>query len=193
LKDDDDRLPIHWAIANNHLPIVTTLINSRNFDPDVPDGSGWTPLMIASSLKGNGGEESVDLLLQKDAEVDAQSFNGQTALHFASSKDNLDIVRKLIEHNASTRKKDKRGQLPLHRAAAVGSMPIVKLLLENKSPLHASDIDGMTALHHAISEGHGDAAMALLRAGAETDKKDIDGRLAIDTAPDSKVVIMVSS
>lgn len=143
--------------------------------------------MIASSLKDGEGETTIDLLLSKDAEVNAQSFNGQTALHFASSKDNLDIARKLIEHKASTRLKDKRGQLPLHRAAAVGSMPIVMLLLENKSPLNASDIDGMTALHHAISEGHGDAALALLKAGAETDKKDVDGRLAIDTAPDAKV------
>lgn len=186
-KDDDDRLPIHWAIANNHHAVVSTLINNRNFDPDVPDGSGWTPLMIASSLKDSEGEKTIDLLLQKDAEINAQSFSGQTALHFASSKDNLDIVRKLIKHGASPRLKDKRGQLPLHRAAAVGSVPIVKLLLENKSPLNASDIDGMTALHHAISEGHGDAALALLQAGAETDKKDMDGRLAIDAAPDSKV------
>jgi 26S proteasome non-ATPase regulatory subunit 10 len=167
------------------------LISSRNFDPDVQDGSGWTLLMIASSLKDNEGEKTVDLLLRKDTEVNAQSFNGQTALHFACSKDNLDIVRKLIEHKASTRLKDKRGQLPLHRAAAVGSVPIVKLLSENKSPLNASDIDGMTALHHAISEGHGDAALTLLKAGAETDKKDMDGRLAIDTAPDSKVTVNV--
>ena len=186
-KDADDRLPLHWAIANNHLAIVTRLINTRNFDPDIPDGSGWTPIMIASSLKSNEGEATVDLLLQKDADVNMQSFNGQTVLHFASSKDNLDIVRKLIAHKASARVKDKRGQLPLHRAAAVGSVPIVKLLLENKSPVDASDIDGMTALHHAISEGHGDTAMTLLKAGADSSKRDSDERLAIDTAPDTKV------
>lgn len=188
-KDDDERLPIHWAVANNHLPIIRALVDIRNFDPDIPDGSGWTPLMIASSLKDGEGEPTVDLLLSKDAEVNAQSFNGQTALHFASSKDNLDILRKLIAHKASTRLKDKRGQLPLHRAAAVGAVPIINLLLENRSPLNASDVDGLTALHHAISEGHGDAAMTLLKAGAETDKKDMEGRLAIDTAPDAKVIL----
>ena len=37
-------------------------------------------------------------------------------------------------------------------------------------------------------EGHGDAAMELLKAGAEVDKKDIDGHLAIDLAPDTKVI-----
>lgn len=40
----------------------------------------------------------------------------------------------------------------------------------------------------AISEGHGDTALLLLKAGAETDKKDVDGHLAIDLAPDSKVI-----
>jgi 26S proteasome non-ATPase regulatory subunit 10 len=162
-------------------------MNTKSFDPDVQDGSGWTPLMIACSLKDGTGESIVDLLLQKDADVNMQSFSGQTALHFASSKDNLDIARKLIAQKASARVKDKRGQLALHRAAAAGSVPILRLLLENRSPVNGTDMDGMTALHHAISEGHGQAALELLKAGAETDKEDVDGRRAIDMAPDSKV------
>lgn len=143
--------------------------------------------MIASSLKDNAGEQTIDLLLRKHADVNTQSTSGQTALHFASSKDNLDIVRKLVSNKASARVKDKRGQLALHRAAAVGSVPIIKVLLQNRSPINATDADGLTALHHAIGEGHGQAALELLKAGAETDKKSLDGRLAIDMAPDSKV------
>ena len=163
--------------------------------------------MIASSLKD--GDELVDILLNKEANVNAKSellFGkdiqtlrlpwltfantdnaGQTALHFTASKNNLDIARKLIAYKASARIKDKRQQLPLHRAAAVGSVPMVKLLLDNESPLNATDIAGYTALHHAISEGHGDTALVLLKAGAETDKKDVDGLLAIELAPDTKV------
>ena len=34
-KDDDERLPIHWAVSYNHLPIVQLLVQSKNFDPDV--------------------------------------------------------------------------------------------------------------------------------------------------------------
>lgn len=41
----------------------------------------------------------------------------------------------------------------------------------------------------AISEGHGDTALVLLKAGAEVDKLDVDGKLAIDLAPDTKVII----
>ncbi|RDW76429.1 ankyrin repeat domain-containing protein [Aspergillus mulundensis] len=187
-KDDDDRLPIHWAVAYNHLPIVELLVATRNFDPDVEDGSCWTPLMIASSLKNAEGDPIIDLLLRKGADVNVKSTTGQNALHFATSKASISTIRKLLENKCSARVKDKRGQLALHRAAAIGSTPIINVLLkEGRSPVNATDNDGLTALHHAISEGHGDAALTLLKAGAEADKKDANGRLAIDMAPDSKV------
>ncbi|CAF9926152.1 MAG: hypothetical protein ALECFALPRED_003371 [Alectoria fallacina] len=184
-RDFDERLPIHWAVSYNHMPVVELLVSQKDFEPDVQDASGWTPLMIAASLRD--GDDLIDLLLSKEADVNAKNYSGQTALHFTASKNNLETARKLISHGATARVKDKRGQLPLHRAAAIGSVPMVNLMLENKSPLNASDISGLTALHHAISEGHGDTALLLLKAGAETDKKDVDGNLAIDLAPDKKI------
>ncbi|KAM0126909.1 hypothetical protein ACHAO1_009829 [Botrytis cinerea] len=168
LKDDDERLPIHWAISYGHLDIAILLSNVKNFDPDVQDGSGWTPLMIAVSLKE--GDDIVNLLLKKEAEV-----NAKTKLLLSQTPP------------ASCRVKDKRGQYAIHRAAAIGSTPLVELLLKNKSPLNPTDVAGQTPLHHAVAEGHGDTAVALLKAGAETDKKDVDGCLALDLAPDSQV------
>ncbi|KAF1995859.1 putative proteasome regulatory particle subunit [Amniculicola lignicola CBS 123094] len=184
LRDEDDRLPIHWAVSYNRLPIVQHLIQLPTFDPDVQDGSGWTPLMMACSRKD--ADPIVSLLLAKDADVNAKTLSGQTALHFTASKANLDVARTLVKHKASARVKDKRGQLALHRAAAVGSVPMMKILLEAKSPLNATDVDGMTALHHAVCEGHGDAALLLLVAGAEWDKQDSEGRMALDLVPDAK-------
>ncbi|KAL4976816.1 ankyrin repeat-containing domain protein [Aspergillus desertorum] len=187
-KDDDDRLPIHWAVAYNRLPIVELLVSTKDFDPDVEDGSCWTPLMIAASLKNSEGDPIIELLLRKGADVNVKSVTGQNALHFATSKANISTVRTLLENKCSARVKDKRGQLPLHRAAAIGSSPIIQVLLkEGRSPVNATDNDGLTALHHAVSEGHGDAALTLLKAGAEADKKDASGMLAIDMAPDKKV------
>ncbi|PCG96164.1 Hypothetical protein PENO1_002020 [Penicillium occitanis (nom. inval.)] len=187
-KDDDERLPIHWAAAYNRLPIVELLVSNKYFDPDVTDGSGWTPLMIAASLKNAEGDAIIDLLLRKDADVNIKSVSGQNALHFAASKANLSTVKTLVAHKCSARVKDRRGQLALHRAAAVGSTPILKILLdEGKSPVNATDVDGLTALHHAISEGHGDAAILLMKAGTDLEKRDGEGNLAIDLAPDTKV------
>jgi 26S proteasome non-ATPase regulatory subunit 10 len=47
------------------------LAQSKDFDPDVQDGSGWSPLMIAVSLKE--GEDLVNLLLNKGADVNQTS------------------------------------------------------------------------------------------------------------------------
>ncbi|CAG8980057.1 hypothetical protein HYALB_00009266 [Hymenoscyphus albidus] len=207
-KDDDERLPIHWAVSYGHLDIAILLSGVKNFDPDVQDGSGWTPLMIAVSLKEKA-EELTTLFLQKGADVNAKSSplsipppsntnlptnktpanTSQTALHFASSKNNISIAKLLLSANppASARVKDARGQYAIHRAAAVGSVPMVELLLKNKSPMDAADDAGQTPLHHAVAEGHGDTAFALLKAGAATDKKDVDGMLALDLAPDKEV------
>lgn len=33
--DDDERLPIHWAVSYSHLPIVELLASRKDFDPDV--------------------------------------------------------------------------------------------------------------------------------------------------------------
>ncbi|KAL6702610.1 putative ankyrin-repeat protein [Coniothyrium glycines] len=186
LRDLDDRLPVHWAVSYNHLAIVQTLIQTKSFDVDVTDGSGWTALMMACSRRD--AEQIVHLLLSRGADVNAKNNNGQTALHFCASKVNLDIARTLLAEKppASARTKDKRGQLPLHRAAAVGSVPMIKALLQAKSPINATDMDGMTALHHAISEGHGDAALLLLTMGAEFDKKDNDEHVPLDLAPNAK-------
>lgn len=41
------------------------------------DGSGWTPLMIAASLKNAEGDAIIDLLLRKDADVNIKSVSGQ--------------------------------------------------------------------------------------------------------------------
>ncbi|CAL3968785.1 unnamed protein product [Diplocarpon coronariae] len=185
--DDDSRLPIHWAVSYSHLEIVKLLAATKEFDPDVQDGSGWTPLMIAVSLKD--GDELVDLLLRKEADVNTKNFTGQTALHFLASKKNHTLAKRLLSHTppASARVKDKRGQYALHRAAAVGSVPMVELLVQARSPVSAADSAGQTPLHHAIAEGHGDTAVALLKAGAEHDKKDAEGFLPLDLAPDSQV------
>lgn len=111
--------------------------------------------MIAVSLKD--GDQLVDLFLHKSADVNATTFTGQTALHFAASKKNLSVVKTLLSSKppASARVKDKRGQYAIHRAAAVGSVPIVEALLKARSPVSPPDVSGQTPLHHAVAEGFG--------------------------------------
>ncbi|KAF2842450.1 ankyrin [Patellaria atrata CBS 101060] len=72
-RDEDDRLPLHWAVSYNRLPIVRLLVLSKEFDVDAQDGLGWTPLMMAASLRD--GEEVLELLLSRGAEVNIQTIS----------------------------------------------------------------------------------------------------------------------
>jgi 26S proteasome non-ATPase regulatory subunit 10 len=57
-------------------PYAITLVeHSSQFF--LQDGSGWTPLMIAASLKNAEGDAIIDLLLRKDADVNIKSVSGQ--------------------------------------------------------------------------------------------------------------------
>lgn len=71
-RDSDDRLPIHWACSYSHLEILQLLTQTKGFDVDAQDGSGWSPLMIACSVED--GDEMVDLLLSRDADVNLKSL-----------------------------------------------------------------------------------------------------------------------
>ncbi|KAL2756113.1 hypothetical protein ACRALDRAFT_2035130 [Sodiomyces alcalophilus JCM 7366] len=186
-KDQDDRLPVHWAVSSNNSEMLQLLTQQHDFDPDVQDGMGWTPLMIAVSL--SGGDAVAKTLLRAGADANVKNFNGQNALHLVASKNNLDMAKTLLGQDppASARVRDKRGQYPIHRAAAIGSVPMVSLLLKHRSPLNATDDAGYTPLHHAVAEGHGDTAVALIKAGAEVDRRSTEGFLALDLAPDREV------
>ncbi|KAI1186034.1 ankyrin repeat-containing domain protein [Nemania serpens] len=70
-KDDDGRLPIHWAASSNQLAMVLLLSDLKTFDPDVEDDSGWTPLMISASIKD--GADIVDVLLRRGADVNQKN------------------------------------------------------------------------------------------------------------------------
>lgn len=34
MVDDDERLPLHWAVSHGHIDIVTLLAQQKDFDPD---------------------------------------------------------------------------------------------------------------------------------------------------------------
>jgi TonB family protein len=55
---------------------------ASNVDVDATDESGWTALMYAAEL--NYGNQPVDLLLEKHADVNRASFHGDTALMMAA-------------------------------------------------------------------------------------------------------------
>ena len=71
---------------------------------------------------------------------------GDTPLHWAALKGNIDIARHLIENGADVNIKDNAGWTPLHRAVRVTKYDIVKLLIEFGADPFITDNDGKTPL-----------------------------------------------
>jgi ankyrin repeat protein len=72
----------------------------------------------------------VKLLLEKGADLEAKSPNGQTPLLLATEKGHEAVVKLLLEKGADLEAKDKDSRTPLLWAAVNGHEAAVKLLLE---------------------------------------------------------------
>lgn len=188
-RDDDGRVPLHWAVSSGDADMVAFLVANMAHEEidDLVDNSGWTPVHIAAAT---GRSDLLDVLLDHDPKPDVNltTASGTTALHLAVSKNHYDVVKQLIQkHRCATRTKDKLGRNALHRAAAIGLQPIMRTLAEAGVNVNATDRDGWTAMHHALAEGHGDVARLLRDAGGDANICSNDGQRPVQVAADDKV------
>ena len=121
-------------------------------------GDGWTPLHLAAAF---GTPDSVDLLLQHGAQVDAMSKNPQRnqPLHAALALGrNPETVRLLLAHGADPNATQVGGFTPLFSAATANRRDLAELLVEHGAEaLHRSDL-GKTAPDFARERGHNELA-----------------------------------
>jgi hypothetical protein len=117
-------------------------------------GDGWTPLHLAAAF---GTPQSVDLLLQHGAPVDAISKNPQRnqALHAALALGrNPETVCLLLAHGADPNAIQVGGFTALFSAASANRRDLAEVLLDHGArALHRSDL-GKTAADFARERGH---------------------------------------
>jgi ankyrin repeat protein len=118
--------------------------------------------------------------------VDSQGY-GHTALNYAASKGNLEIVKILLKNGASMERKSVGGHTALHWAAQDGHPEVARFLLGNGSPIDAKNNAGETPLMLAAAMNHGDIARLLLDHGASLDEKDNRNETALDQAELSEI------
>lgn len=148
---------------------------------DVADGSGMT---VLHWLTVEGHDEVAQWLVDDvGAQVDKpDSVYGQSALHFAASKDQGRVSQVLLKCGADAMKPDAAGWMPLHVAARAGAAEVAGVLL---AALPSSAVDAIgpgaqTSLHRAAFWGHTEIVALLLEAGAVRSRTDARGRTAAD-------------
>ncbi|MBH05973.1 MAG: hypothetical protein CMJ20_06595 [Phycisphaeraceae bacterium] len=110
-------------------------------------------------------------------------FNeGDTALHLASRKGDLEIIKFLLSLKAMVDAGNADGKTPLHYAASSGGDEIVDMLMEADADADAKDHHGRTPLYEAVAAGGVSCVHRLLGKGAYSDAADKDGDTPLHAA-----------
>ncbi|CAB3998976.1 ankyrin repeat domain-containing [Paramuricea clavata] len=95
--------------------------------------------------------------------------NGESVLHVATKMGDIDILRRLLEHDFVVDLVDhverENGRAPLHLAAKFNHVEIATELLQHGAKLDREDITGKSPLYMAASGGHADMLKVFLEHG----------------------------
>jgi len=136
--------PLHYSAAFGLVDTTAQLL-SKGADPTLPDKLGNTPLFWAAS---NGHLEIVRVLLKND-QWNVPNFIGDSVLHVAVRKRQLNIISELILRGAMIDIQNNEGETPLHIAVIEGYIEIVKYLLEAGARADLFTIDGCSPIHYS--------------------------------------------
>ena len=153
-RDEKNQTGLLIALREPSPRVVQVLVDSPKTDVDAVNGSGESPLMMAS-LKGQ--QDVVVKLLARDAAVNK---TGWTPLHYAATSGQISIMKLLLDKFAFIDAQSPNGTTPLMMAAMYGSSDAVKLLLEEGADTAMKNEQGMTAVDFAKrANRESDAAM----------------------------------
>ncbi|RYP42216.1 hypothetical protein DL767_000380 [Monosporascus sp. MG133] len=169
-RDTDGRSVLMHGVANRSADAVNYLLAENAFDVSEADATAQTPLIVATVVSSKA---IVNTLLErgfsKPEILNAQDYEGKTALARAASLDYLEIVRKLVDSGADPRIVDCRDRSPLYWAARAARMETLGIII---AALEKCDGDSTeywdVAVHGAVASNKRQALERLL------EKEDVD-------------------
>lgn len=121
----------------------------------------YTGKNLIDAIKKNNFVEVQTIVQAQPRLVEFRDNIEATPLHFAAMYDYFDIVKYLIEHNASIDAIDDDKWTPLHFAAFNDHLKTVKYLIEHNASINAKDCDKETAYDIAANSNNAQIATYL--------------------------------
>ena len=170
-------LVIYWAaclfalLYHSFLPFIIGVVIEQIFRRSVIRSGDKAHLrefeMLLAVRTDNISEVKNSIEQGADINFHDSRMEGVTALHEASRKGNVEIVKYLLQNGADINSKNHMGLTPLHIAAFCGENSLVTTLIENGADVNAEAKDNLTPLHSAAVGGNLDTVELLLNNGAE--------------------------
>lgn len=165
---------------------------ARLFDAGAEPGKAGDAVLAAARYVDLAG--ALKVLLEKGADPDAQSPNGQVALHRLGSpvsvvtegpggalRTNEAGIRLLLQHGASVSRRDAVGNTPIHCAAMGSDLRIFRMYVsacaeeEQDELLKAENDRGETVMHWAAAGGKAETVEYLISRGLSVDEANDQG------------------
>lgn len=168
--------PISIAAENGHWNVVEQLLwhDDSGINVNARNTSGDTPLILLAADQKypfpEGGEEIIEPLITKGADLNARNNDGYTALFKAAECDNVNLVKILLSKGADVNVRDNEGSTVLYKAAEAGDLlDVMKLLIAEGAAVNVRNNAGFTALYKAAEIGNFKMVELLLDNGAHVD------------------------
>ena len=195
--DIEAQAPLDYVQPRSKNARLRALANDEP-DPEAEIASEkehrWTPLLRAAS---NGKEAVVRLLLDYNANIEAQSPSNATPLMYACEHLDFPVVDLLLMRGAKVSAADQYGWCPLHyclvnaatRSAEVEQ--VITLLLSHELDVNVKCNYNKSAIHYAVEKSSAETVIFLLVNGADIESRDIAERTPLHTAIECRLEPMV--
>ena len=121
-----------------------------NNDINVTDYHGYTVLHYSFRYKNNYLNKTFKILINAGANVDVQDLMGDSCLHYAISRNLIDIAEMLINAGADVDAYSFLNRSPLDYAVHYCYLDFVELLINSYANVNVRNIRGNTPLHTAL-------------------------------------------
>ncbi|KAJ8255214.1 hypothetical protein GJAV_G00202370 [Gymnothorax javanicus] len=116
---------------------------------------------------------------------------GETPLHLAAIKGDVEAVKELLDQGADPNLKDHAGWTPLHEACNLGHLGVVEALLQQGALLNTPGYENDSPLHDAVRNGHMNVARLLVERGASREVLNMFGLRPVDYAATEEMLAIL--
>ena len=137
--------PLSIAISNRDRDCLHELLYRSNIHQ--PGDKDFTPLMRAIMIDYF---DAVRFLVEEGADINYQTPNGKSALFFACSVKNEQIVKYLLDNGAFVHQEGFLGKYPIHYAASSDNVKILLMIIRAGADPKAKDMNDAPATFSAL-------------------------------------------